>query len=288
MFAFIKRILGFAKTDMDINKAQVSKEAQEHWNYPTAINVLIKEKYDKESTDPDNYNYIVFIDKDGVVDWEYSGKGEREMMSRETTAAISKASIVDGLPCDILSKKELIAFKTMVAEAVVMAIERDFVTSRELLRTAKSYYNDRVVVQSRIWSTIVLFIVGFLLCLGLMWLGGFEWSAVGKIYQPMVFGVLGAVIGHFRRITLSQSDSTAGCFLRILNVVGHLFCGCVLGLIGVIFFKSGFCPYSMRELCDSPTGCVVISFTGGLFEMFIPSLLSKFVAHADVGSDDEK
>ena len=62
-------MMGFFKKKMDIekqiedSKEAVAKEAQSHWTYPMAIDLLLKEKYDKNSTDPNSFSYIIFIDK---------------------------------------------------------------------------------------------------------------------------------------------------------------------------------------------------------------------------------
>ena len=99
----------------------------------------------------------------------------------------------------------------------------------------------------------------------------------------MTFGVFGAFVSHFRRIAFVKTDCNSGKLVHILNASGHLFCGVVLGLLGVLFFKSGFCPNALRGVVEADIGCCVISFTAGLVETFIPSLLTKFVVHSEEG-----
>jgi len=281
----VEKMFNSRAKQMEENKKLVAKKAQEHWGYPMAIDVLLKEKYDEAPKDPNNYNYIVFLDKEGDVDWEYCGIGSRGNLSAESMSVISKATAVEGMPCDILSRNERIAFKKMIAEVIVLSIEEKFNDGRELLKAARLYYYDRIVVQSRIWSTIALILIGIVMSVGLLWVGHFKLSTFSRIYLPMTFGLLGAIVGHFRSVAHAYADSDAGRLLRVLNVIGHLFCGVVFGLMGVVFFKSGFCPEGMRGLCNATEGCCVIAFTAGLFESFIPSLLSKFVSRTDKSED---
>ena len=267
--------------EIELNKALVAKTAQGHWDYPMSIDVLITEKYDSPSKEPNYFNYIVFIDREGDVDWECDGGGTQKDLPQFSSSIISKAMVIEGMPCAYLSRAERLAFKKMVGAAIVHAFEKDCNGAEAMLKSARAYYNDRTVETSRIWSTVSLFVGGLILCLVFLFLGGFQLETFSKIYRPMTFGAFGAFVSHFRRIAFVKTDCNYGKLVHILNASGHLFCGVVLGLLGVLFFKSGFCPNALRGVVETDIGCCVISFTAGLVETFIPSLLTKFVVHSE-------
>lgn len=128
---------------------------------------------------------------------------------------------------------------------------------------------------------MALFVVALVLCSAILFLGNFQLEKFSKIYRPMIFGVFGAFVSHFRRIAFFKSDCNSGKTVHILNTIGHLLCGVVLGLVGVLFFQSGFCPNALRGVVETDVGCCVVSFSAGLVETFIPSLLTKFVVHSE-------
>jgi len=85
--------------EIELNKALVAKTAQGHWDYPMSIDVLITEKYDSPSKDPNYFNYIVFIDKEGDVDWECDGGGTQKDLPQSSSSIISKAMVIEAMPC---------------------------------------------------------------------------------------------------------------------------------------------------------------------------------------------
>lgn len=266
---------------IDSNKRAIADIVQSHWKYPMAMDVLIEESYTANSSDPNNFNYVVFIDEEGDIDWEYDGHGTRETISATTTKLMARAMALECLPCVGLSKKDKMTFKKMVGQAIVLAFKEKVKDSECVLSEAREYYNSRIVETSKIWSTLTLLISTTILCTILLLIGGFSINSLSKLYQPMVFGLFGSMVANFRRIIVFRNDSNAGLATHILNILGHLSCGIVLGLLGVIFFKSGFCPEAMKGMCDVKEGAIVIAFASGLFESFIPSMLSKFVARSE-------
>lgn len=274
-----------AEKQIKDSKEAVAKEAQSHWTYPMAIDILLQEKYDKNSTDPNNFSYIIFIDKEGDVDWEYKGVGDRENLSASSSSVVSHAMALEGMPCGRLPDGERVAFKKMIGEALALAFEGDCKGARQTLKSAHAYYNDRTIEISRVWSAIFLLGVGAILGAMILWSGGFSWLTMHTIYRPMVFGMIGAGIAHFKRIVHAQTDGNAGWPIHVLNVSGHLICGMVFGLVGYLLFKSGLCPDVMKNLCDTKEGILVIAFASGLFESFVPSMLSKFVARPGTGEE---
>ena len=90
-------------------------------------------------------------------------------------------------------------FVGSVAFTVLMA--------RQIMKVAHTYYNDCTIEVSRVWSTTILFAVGAVLGTQVLWLGGFSCSTMHAIYRPMMFGMIGASIAHFKRIVYTQTDA---------------------------------------------------------------------------------
>jgi len=56
-----------------------------------------------------------------------------------------------------------------------------------------------------------------------------------------------------------------------------LLIGAILGKIGVLFCNSSLAPEFSQSFCTSVAGIRVIAFASGLFDAFIPSMISTYI-----------
>ena len=262
-------------------RKDISDAAQKNWSgEPMAIEILIREQWDREVADEtkqDACNYIVFIDIEGDLDWLYKGTGSKSEVDAKSQEVISEAMSMDGLPCSKLAEEDKVAYKKMLGEAVVLAIEGDLTGARALLKQAVSYYHDRTVERSRIWTYAFTGVFG-VAALFATYTSAKSFDTEGVIdgWAPF-FGTLGAIVASIRRAGGASTDCNGGLCVHFVNALGHLFCGIVFGLMGVLIMQSPFCPKTLFGLCDDIVGVAVIAFTAGFFETFVPTMLSKCI-----------
>ena len=72
-------------------------------------------------------------------------------------------------------------------------------------------------------------------------------------------------------------DSNAGECLHCAEAFVRLLIGMMLGKMGVLFFSCSIAPEFSRNICASYTGVCVIAFASGLFDAFIPAMISTYV-----------
>ncbi len=265
--------------EVRLYRQEIAASVKKHWkDDPIELSLLIRESWDEEIAEgkkPDSYNYVIFIDIEGDIDWVYKGFGKKETMSEKSEIVMSRAMVLEGLPCNGLNAEVKECFKKMIGEAMALAMDENIKDALVLLRQAKCYYQDRIVEKSRVWSywctTLVGLASGALVYL-CIWLFG---CGMNYARNPFVFGLLGAIIANVRRTNLSLTDSNAGKWLHFWNTFGHLGSGMILGYVGVILSQSSLCPEALRGIGSSLEGMAVVALASGMLETFIPTTLSK-------------
>lgn len=276
---WLKRIIEYLynKTSGDIAeyKRNVEKEVQEHWNdHQIRLMELICDCWREPPTDShallDKCNYVVFIDIEGDLDWicddDHSGKVEPEVFT-----LIARIMDVEAIPCKHLGKNEWMAFKRMLGAAIVSAFEGGHDEAESLMAQAKAYIEKRIPERSRLWTlwsatigTIVAGVISYLLR---------DLTSV----VPLIFGVFGAYVSIVRHASMRNVDSSAGKMLHVTEAAVRLLIGAILGKMGVLFCDSSLAPEFARSFCASGSCVRVIAFTSGLFDAFIPAMISAYV-----------
>lgn len=276
---WLKRIIEYLynKTSGDIAeyKRNVEKEVQEHWNdHQIRLMELICDCWREPPTDShallDKCNYVVFIDIEGDLDWicddDHSGKVESEVFT-----LIARIMDVEAIPCKHLGKNEWMAFKRMLGAAIVSAFEGGHDEAESLMAQAKAYIEQRIPERSRLW-TLWSATIGMILCSLVFYL-----LRNNVLVVPFVFGVLGAYISIVRHASSRNVDSNAGIMLHLTETTVRLLIGAILGKIGVLFCNSSLAPEFAQKFCVSDAGIRVIAFASGLFDAFIPAMISSYV-----------
>ena len=95
--------------------------------------------------------------------------------------------------------------------------------------------------------------------------------------EPFAFGVFGAYVSIVRHASVRNVDSSAGVMLHVTEAAVRLLIGAILGKIGVLFCDSSLAPEFARSFCASSAGVCVIAFASGLFDAFIPAMISTYI-----------
>lgn len=277
---WFKRIIEYLynKTSGDIAeyRRNVEKEVQKHWkDHQIRLTELICDCWREPPTDShillDKYNYVVFIDIEGDLDWICNDDYTEEKVAPEVFTLIARIMDVEAIPCKHLGKNEWMAFKRMLGTAIVSAFEGGRDEAESLMAQAKVYIEQRIPERSRLW-TLCGATIGMILCSL-----GFYFLKNTVLVAPFVFGVLGAYISIVRHASSRNVDSNAGIMLHLTETTVRLLIGAILGKIGVLFCNSLLAPEFAQKFCVSDAGIRVIAFASGLFDAFIPAMISTYV-----------
>ena len=259
-------------------RALVEKRVQDHWKeHPIRLMELICDSWRDPSTDcsdtdcKEKYNYVVFIDIEGDLDWICDDDHTGNKVKPEVLTTVAAIMDVEAIPCKHLAKAEWMAFKRMLGTAIVSAFEGGLDEAKSLMSQAKHYIEQRIPERSRLWTlhsaTCALLLYG----IGLYVLRN------GMLISPFLFGLLGAYVSLVRHASVRQADSNAGKVLHCTESFVRLLIGMILGKIGVLLFDCSIAPEFSRTICTTDTGMRVVAFAAGLFDAFIPAMISTYI-----------
>lgn len=277
---WLKNIIGYLynKTSGDIAeyRKNVEKEVQQHWkDHQIRLMELICDCWREPPTDShallDKYNYVVFIDIEGDLDWICNDDHTENKVQPEVFTMIARIMDVEAIPCKHLGKNEWMAFKRMLGTAIVSAFEGGRDEAESLMAQAKAYIEQRIPERSRLWTlwsatigTIVAGVISYFL-------------RDLTFVAPLIFGVFGAYVSIVRHASIRNVDSSAGKMLHVTEAGVRLLIGAILGKIGVLFCNSLLAPEFAQKFCVSDAGIRVIAFASGLFDAFIPAMISTYI-----------
>lgn len=267
-----------SRNDIAEYRALIEKEVQEHWkDHQIRLKELIWDCWQdpaavtKESASIQKFNYVVFIDIEGDLDWICNDDHVDNKVPSKTYTLIASIMDVEAKPCKHLGEAEWMAFKRMLGTAIVSAFEGGSDEARALMLEAKAYLEQRIPERSRLWTlhsaTLALVLYGLTL------------YAIRDtiLIAPFMFGLFGAYVSLIRHASTRRADSNAGECLHCTEAFVRLLIGMMLGKMGVLFFSCSIAPEFSRSICATYTGVRVIAFASGLFDAFIPAMISSYV-----------
>lgn len=259
---------------VEYNK-KVAKDVQSRWiGHSIEIRELIQERKAADSgrgrEKNERYDYVVFIDIAGDLDWICNDDLSEERLSSETAALAARALSIEAMPCKRLSEENRMAFKRLLGAAIVSAFEGNPDDAQSLMSQAQIFLKDRTEELSRRWtllsSTILLIVFSLLVCLGIL--------KPARI--PTLFGLFGAYVSIVGRSGSRRTDAGAGKWLHFVESAVRLMVGMLLGNVGVHFFNCPIAPEFTRGLCETDAGIRTAAFGAGFLDSFIPSMISAY------------
>lgn len=254
--------------------AIVEKTIQQHWpDSPIKMRCLIWERWEalpEDGSNRENFNFVVFIDIEGDVDWLVDDDHAKVKFPDKATIPIDQAMALEASPCDHLPMPVRMAFKKMIGAAIVAALFGDEEAAREQTAKAKEYLDKRTPEQSRLWTLISSTVALPALCC-LLRLTGMSGL------QPLVYGAVGAYIAIAYRSSIEKRDAGAGLTLHVWEALVKLVAGMLQGKVCAVFMTSSLAPEFASRLAASPAVLAVIAFAAGLFDRFAPNLISNYV-----------
>lgn len=262
--------------DVDAYNKRIEEEVKEHWKgNAIALKELVYERWtspnDKNEQDG-KYDFVVFIDIVGDLDWICNDEYSRQKLSPKASTLIARVHSIEATPCKHLREREWMSFKRILGAAIVSALQESYDDSLALMNQAKTYIEQRIPECSRLW-TLWSATIGTILCS----LVAFYFLRNNVFVAPFIFGVMGAYVSIVRHASVRNVDSSAGIMLHVTEAAVRLLIGAILGKMGVLFCNSSLAPEFAQSFCSSAAGIRVIAFAAGLFDAFIPAMISTYV-----------
>ncbi len=272
IWAHLRRTM---QCDANAYNKRMEEEVNEHWKgNAIALKELVYERWtcgsDKIEQD-EKYNYVVFIDIVGDLDWICDDDHSKQKLKPQTSALIARVHSIEATPCKHLQLQEWMSFKRILGAAIVSALEESYDDSIALMNQAKAYIGQRIPERSRLW-TLWCATIGMIFS-SLM----FYFLRNNVFVVPFVFGVFGAYVSIVRHASVRNVDSSAGIMLHVTEAAVRLLIGAILGKMGVLFCNSSLAPEFAQSFCSSAAGVRVIAFAAGLFDAFIPAMISTYI-----------
>ena len=273
----LKEILSFfRKSRMEDANEELFAEIQKHWpDQKLAIGFLIAERWQAYDAEPGHvksrYDYLVFIDKDGDLDWLCNDDNSSQKLNEATTCLIAMIMDAEAYPVGKLSKADRHLFKRMLGSAIVSAFEDGHDAAMELLSEATRFLQDRVNEKSRQWTLICA------ACFGAAALALSSYIKAEPARHAVQFGMFGAYFSIVRRSGRRLSDANAGFILHALEVGTRVSIGMIMGIVASALAGCDAAPGMLRSSCENPLAMRVVCFAAGLFDGLVPSLISQYI-----------
>lgn len=228
--------------------------------------------------------FIVYIDKDGDIDWsttaEWDAQGPQNLKTHNRF--ISKAAQLETIPCAGLGKTTILHFKRLVGEGLVQSLKHDYQGAGICMEAASEFITRRNEEIARGWllvasicATVPFVIGGVLLGIfrsnAILALGhlGF-WASIG-----CAAGALGALLSIITRQGKLVVDCTAGKRLHQLEAASRILAGAISGIVASLAVRSGFAlPALGKGALIAPT-ILLAAVAAGATERYIASLMKR-------------
>lgn|GEM_PF-3665751 len=225
-------------------------------------------------------SFIVFLDRDGDLDWKANGRFETVIASDEGSAIICRITELEAVPVSHLSEEKRIAFLSMLGQALVQSLRGQNSTAQSQLLAASDFVTIRNREVARSWLLIAtasaLLVV--LVLAAILWVNRDGVAAsFGALSPSLVLagaaGATGAFVSLATRVTTIPLDPNAGKFIHGVEGSIHVLLGVIGGVIVFFAMKSDIFLPKLLEFQN--VGIGLGCFIGGASERTIRTLLQK-------------
>lgn len=233
--------------------------------------------------------YIIFIDKDGDVDWEttreYDEKAPKDAQYdlAKANAVRNEAAVIETTPCDALTGGAKLQFKRLIGEAMACVFDHDYEGAKAILASAAQFIRARSEETSRFWYLSASFLVAAVfLALGLLlWLLRLH---VSLLLTPLgmwlamasVAGAIGALLSVIWRSGDLKFNSSSGRALHYLEASSRICAGALSGFLVALAVN---CEIILTAFThnDNLHGIMILAaLAAGASERMAGSIISKF------------
>jgi hypothetical protein len=234
-------------------------------------------------------NYVVWLDKNGDVDWrttpQWDKKLDAEFKNGELSAVLNQVAELHSYPVRRLTDRKKRSFRVMIGEGLARAFEFDPKNAKEMLTKAGEYALTRNQELARIWylgaATIATGFVAFFALVG--WLlrddinliFGTEASRLGFLSCAGAFGSLFSIISRVGRADL---DPASGRTLHLVEGCARIVIGVLGSAIVLLAMKVGLILSMLNE--KGTSALLLVALVAGASERLVPTVIKQVESSA--------
>jgi hypothetical protein len=234
-------------------------------------------------------DFIVFIDKEGDVDWETTIAYDRNSTRNRNydrdkcNSILTDAAFIEVTPCEGISNETRLQFKRLIGEAITCVFEFDYESATKALDSAKQFIRARSEEVSRFWYLSASFVVCavFILTGLIIWLVR---DPLAKLLTSLgiwialatVAGAIGALLSVIWRSGDLKFSSSSGRKLHYLEAASRICAGALSGFLVALAVKSEIILSAFARGGNFHETMVVAAIAAGASERFAGSIISRF------------
>jgi hypothetical protein len=221
--------------------------------------------------------FIVFLDQELEIDW--STDDDYAPGSDPAVGAVSnRVTLLQTLPCDHLSPKDLRSARIRIGEGMARALEGDIRSANDVLDEAQEFILGRRKDAAKLWymvaagcTAIAAWIAAPLLLAGARRFGVIPETTYPEIAFACSGGVFGAALSTLTRGEKLTVSASAPLAINMADGVLRIVTGAVGGVAMWLLVRA---QLIMPSLHGSPA-LVLLAAVGGFSERLVPALMSK-------------
>lgn len=240
--------------------------------------------------------YIIYIDKEGCLDWETTPKYDKEIAGRtgydlkKHNSILNDAAELETTPCNGFNLKTYHHFKRLIGEALACSFELDYAGARNMIVTARRFFQARSEETSRKWylSSCAVITIPFVIAGFFIWIFRSSvicWAGETAFWLALAtcFGTLGALFSVITRTGKLKFDCSAGIVLHCLEGSSRIIAGAISGLLVALAVKSEIILGPFAQGHHAHVVLILAALAAGTGERLATSIISKFDAtHANM------
>jgi len=238
--------------------------------------------------------YIIFVDKDGDIDWETSAAYDEAAPSEDNfnlgshNKVINDAALLETTPCGGLDEKTIYDFKRLIGEALSCGFKHDYVTANRMLDKAQDFIRSRGEEVSRMWYLEASFwaTCPFLIAGAATVVLRHPLSLVLGINGPWLIiaacaGSLGAILSIIARTGKLKFDHSGGRLLHCYEATSRVTAGVVSGLLAGIAVRSHLLFGTIIYEDKLNLVMIAVAMVAGTSERLANSIINKLTPSKD-------
>lgn len=229
-------------------------------------------------------NYIVYINKNLLVDWETSAEFDQKISAnpeeeKKQSEYISCCMNLEQKSIEGLTENTIVSFKKIICEAIVNCFDGNYEPAKIMLKEAEEFRIERLIEKSREWylSFTILISATFLSIIYLInYLNSYWLAETFQMLNAAAYAIVGACLSIILRSGHLVHASYAGEKLHFIECCSRLLGGAITGLIIFFSIKSNLIFTSTITAENSHYLYPLFSILAGASERFTPSIISNF------------
>lgn len=234
--------------------------------------------------------YIVHINSEtNRLDWETSLHQdlEREKLDElkraQYHAILCDVAVLESRPSSGFQPSVMTDFRLLLGEALVCAIEHDFVTAKRMVASASQYIEARSQELSRRWyltACLASALPCVIFALVLWSAREHVVSAYGETHFWLLLasmvGAVGALFSVLLRTGRLHLDCASGMWLHNLEGFSRILAGAISGVAIALMLKAELLIQFVIQPGKEGFAIILLALVSGISERFAVSLIEKF------------